>query len=136
MQPPMLLYDMDGVHVSRQECVLLISAVARARVPSLACLCARANVFVCVPLGLSVCSCMQSVCERTVRSCASRLHVPCHRTAPTCGINSSARVALCGHACVVAFGATGRARARLPQVSRGRSARPTRHGLRDMRTRP
>jgi hypothetical protein len=46
-----------------------------------------------------------------VRACASRLHAPSHRTAVTGGIYSSARAARCGRACVVSFGATGRARA-------------------------
>ncbi len=37
--------------------------------------------------------------------------------------------ALCGRARAVAFGATGRARARRPQVSRGRAAQTRRNGL-------
>jgi hypothetical protein len=40
--------------------------------------------------------------------CAAALCAPSHRTASTCGINSSARAARCGRACVVAVGATGR----------------------------
>jgi hypothetical protein len=42
----------------------------------------------------------------------------------------------CGRTRVVAFGATGRARARWPQVPCGRAARPARRGLADMGTRP
>ncbi len=51
--------------------------------------------------------CVANVCVRAA-VCA-----PSHRTAATCGINSSARAALCGRARVVAFGAIGRAHARL-----------------------
>ncbi len=107
-----------------ENCVLVDS---RARVS------ADARVCLCAPLGPSVCT--ARVNELCVRACASRLHAPSHRTAATCGINRSARAARCGRARVVAFGATGRARARRPQVSPGRAARPTRF-MGDNRTRP
>jgi hypothetical protein len=56
--------------------------------------CMRAHVSACVcgcvfPSGCVFARrCVASVC-----ACASRLHAPCHRTAATCGINSSARAA-------------------------------------------
>ncbi len=51
--------------------------------------------------------------SRACLCAASRLHAPSHRTAATCGINGSARAARRRpRARVVAFDATGRARAR------------------------
>jgi hypothetical protein len=86
--------------------------------------------------AVAVCVRMRAQHVRTNCACASRLHAPSHRTAGTCGINGSARAARCGRACVVAFGATGRARARWPQVAPGRAAQSRRDGLRDLTTRP
>jgi hypothetical protein len=88
----MLLHVWRACLSARTVC-LLIRAVARARVSADTHVCARVRVCLRVPLGLSVCACVHSVCERTVRACASRLHAPSHRTAATCGINGSARVA-------------------------------------------
>ncbi len=66
------MYDL---HVSRTRTVCsLIRAVARARVSADARVCARVRVCMCVPLGLSVCACVHSVCERALctapRRCA------------------------------------------------------------------
>jgi hypothetical protein len=77
------------------------------------------------------------LCVASMCACASRLHAPSHRTAPTCGINGSARAAAVVAARAwLRLGATGRARARRPQVSPGRTARPRRNGLADLGTRP
>ncbi len=135
MQLPMLLHVWRAC-LSDKNCVLVDSCGrARAHVCRCACVCAHARV--CVRLLVCLCARVCTACvKRTVCACASRLHAPSHRTAATGGINSSARAALCGRERVVAFVATGRARARRPQVSPGRAARPTRDGLRDKGTRP
>jgi hypothetical protein len=73
MQPPMPLHVWPSCLSARTVC-LLIRAVARARVSAHPCVCACACV--CVPLGPSVCACVHSVCERTVRASALLLHAP------------------------------------------------------------
>jgi hypothetical protein len=84
-----------------------------------------------------VCVCGERVCAP--RRCARPLAARRQRAVSI----ARPRAAQCSRACVVAlgatrraFGATGRARARRPQVSPGRAARPRRRGLAEVSTRP
>ncbi len=88
MQPPMPLHVWRAC-LSDKKCVLVDS---RGRLRQRVCRFAHACT-----------ACVNELCAS-----ASRLHAPSHRTAGTCGINSSARAAFCGRARVVAFGAIGR----------------------------
>jgi hypothetical protein len=95
---------------------------SRGRARPCACRCARARARACVRAFWSVGVRLhaQRVDELCARACASQLHAPSHRTAATCGMNSSARAV--------------RAWLR-SQVPRGRAARPARNGLRELPTR-
>jgi hypothetical protein len=96
------------------NCVLVdLCGRARLRVCRCACVRARARVCACLLIRLCARACTACVTERFTRACASRLHAPCHRTAATCSIYSSARTTRCDRARLVAFGATGRACARV-----------------------
>ncbi len=112
------------------------------RVHLCACACACARVRACVRAFPSDCVCVRvcvasvcvcvCVCVCAPRRCARpaiaqrRLAVFMARPAPRVG----------GRARVVALGATGRARARRPQVSPGRAVPSRRNGLRELTIRP
>jgi hypothetical protein len=81
-----------------------------------------------------VCSERVRVYRTRVRAAALCTHS--RGTAATCGINSSARAACCSRACVVAFDATGRARARWRKVSPSPIVPSRRNGLREEGSRP
>jgi hypothetical protein len=113
--------------------------------------CARARVRVCMRACVSACACLcisiglrlrARVCVASVCVCSERVRAPRRCARPPIARRRlavlMARPAPCVGGCarVVAFGATGGARARRPQVSRGRAARPRRDGLRDLGTRP
>jgi hypothetical protein len=62
-------YHMVGVHASRTRTVCASIRAGRARPRVCRCVCACAHACACAPLGPSVCACVRSVCERTVRVC-------------------------------------------------------------------
>jgi hypothetical protein len=106
--------------------------------------CMRAHVSACVFVFAFPSDCIfrarvcsERVCVFSERACALLrcARPPIARRRPAASIARRApRVGGCAR--VVAFGATGRARARRPQVSPGRAARPTRDGQADVTTHP
>jgi hypothetical protein len=129
-----------------QQCVF---ACVRLRAHARGAVRARLRVFVHT-CSVSACACVRAfpsdctfarVCSERVFAYRTRVRAPalCSHSrgaAATCGINSSARATLCGRACVVAFDATGRARARWPQVSPSPIVPSKRNGLSEKGSRP
>ncbi len=122
-------------------CVALCACALMCAYALSVCACVGALVSACAWVRAFPSDCIFSrvgstfACVRAAALCA-----PSHRTAATCGIHSSAHASRCGRVCgragVVAFGATGRARARRLQGSPGRAAPSRRNGFSDTGTRP
>jgi hypothetical protein len=80
--------------------------------------------------------CVASVCVCSEHVCAPRRCMRPHIAQRRRAVSKSRPTRVGGRARVIAFGATGRARARRPQVSHGRAVPSRRNGLRETRTRP